>query len=126
MSPCTVCNRALEPADVLYSKAGFIICANCESQLAVAKLEKRASSNIGNAAISSLLVAIVSWIFNPFYLLTALCIATGASALRALSLENAQFTQHSGSKRGGLQAVAIIGLVVGCLPVLLRVLGWLV
>ena len=120
---CSECARAIEGAQLLYSPQGNPICPSCNANHELAELDVRAAKNITNAAVSSLLLALVSFVFNPFFLLTILSFSTGGYAIKSLSPSNERFAKHVASYRGLLYAAAIAGIVLSGLRVLLVVLG---
>ena len=80
-SVCSVCKKAISGSDVLYSPDAAILCPGCNSQDELDRMDKRAAENIRKSAYSALGFALLSWIVNPFFLLTIFAVSAGGYAI---------------------------------------------
>jgi hypothetical protein len=120
---CSVCSRPISGGELLYTGQGNPVCPQCNSRIELHNLDVRAAGNITNAAIGCLVVAVISYIFNPFFILTILSIGSGVYALKSLAPANDRFAQHVAQSRGWIMAAAIIGLVIDGIRLLLVILA---
>jgi hypothetical protein len=119
---CSVCKRPIEGAEILYTTQGDLICPQCHAQKDLQQLDLRAAKNITNSAVSCLLLALLSFLFNPFFLLTIFSVSGGIYAIKSLSPSNERFARHVESKRGFIYACAIAGFMITGLRVLIILL----
>lgn len=82
---CTGCGASLDTSAAAYSASGDLICRACEAKETIHEGDRRAADAIFGAALSSLVLGLVSIFCNPFLILTFASISAGAGALFAIA-----------------------------------------
>lgn len=77
--PCTRCGTFIDPNAATYNNNGELVCRGCEAREQIDEGDNRAANTAIGAAFGALLLAMLSWVFNPCLL------ATVGSTLSALS-----------------------------------------
>jgi hypothetical protein len=94
----------------VYSKQGELMCRTCESAATLDEGYMRAARGSCMGALST---GVVSLFFNPFYIFSIAAIVQG---IRAIVLINRpEYRSVLGTRRGGLMAAAIVGMLTGAL-----------
>ena len=119
---CAFCGQPLALDQVLYAPDARITCAACNAKRDIHESEVRGGHNIRNASISSLIVAVASVLFNPFWLLT---LGSMLSAIGSLVASNRRgderFTRHA--DQGAIYACSIIALVINAIVIVISLLA---
>ena len=118
---CCSCQRVLAVAETLYTEAGDPICEACsQRRQASASMNKSAELTRG-LALGNPLLGLVSFFFNPLFLISAGAIGNG---LYAMKKARSDARRGEGStKTGGMKAAAIIGMALGAASVALQLFG---
>ncbi len=120
---CAFCNKPLGPSEVLYTPDARVVCAACNAKVELAVTEVRAGHNIRNASISSLVMAAISFIFNPFWVMTIASMIAGIGSLTAISRKgDERFTRHA--DKGAVYACSIIALVLDAIVIVITILAF--
>jgi hypothetical protein len=122
---CTGCGKALSGADVLYSSAGDVVCAECNDKSDLVDTDKRAAGNIVKAGWAGLgsgvlafgagmsLLGIIVWLF------VATTLVSSIFALKGLAPGNERFSKLlSTGQRTTATVCAVAGIVLAGLTVL--------
>lgn len=122
MVPCPRCGQSLDPTKAVYSKEGELICKNCESSDIIKEGYVRAARGISFGSLGG---AVVSLIFNPFWILS---ITATVGAIQALILiHKKEYREQLGNQYGSCLVAAIAALILGGLwpgmRILLGILG---
>jgi hypothetical protein len=108
---CSLCARGLQPHEILYTADARIVCASCNAKVDVVVAEARVGHNIRNASITALVLAGVSFFFNPFWIITIISTITAIGSLVSIgSKGDERFAQHA--DKGVVLACSIIALVI--------------
>lgn len=118
---CHVCGTVLSQAALLYDEQGNVICQRCLMERQSAQGHGRVAARAKRVAYASLGLGVVSWLFNPFFLVSLSAIANALFVLRSVG-DRENSTRLEGSS-GGMKAAAIAGIVLGGLSAALR-LAW--
>jgi hypothetical protein len=120
VTACNFCGKHLAQDEVLYTPDARVACAACNAKVDLVATDMRVGNNIRNGAIYSIIAAAISFVFNPFLILT---ISSGISAIYALTSVNRRgderFTQHIQRDKGMIYACAILALVLDALVVVI-------
>jgi hypothetical protein len=119
---CSGCGRTIGGAEILYTMQGNPVCPACHANADLLAADVRAAKNISNSAYSCLGLALLSFVFNPFFIITIMSIGSGIYALKSLGPSNERFARHVKSVRGLIYGCAIAGLAISGLRLLLIVL----
>ena len=122
-STCSSCGKSVSGNDVLYSPDAAILCAACYAHDDLERTDKRAAENIRKSAYTALGFALISWVVNPFFLLTILSVSAGGYAIRSFRPDNHRFYKHIEKSRFVILACAYVGTGVALLPISLRLFG---
>jgi len=117
---CNTCGAPLSGSDVLYAEDGSIICQACQDVRDVRRDEGNAARNILGATGTSVVAAIVSFVFNPLFAATIVAIASGSYAMTSLRPGNERITRHL--SRGQRTLVLLgggLGIALAVLPLLI-------
>ncbi len=107
----------MDPTRAVYSKQGELICRNCESSDTIDEGYERAAKS---SAYGTLGTGVLSLFFNPFFLLSIAAVIQGVRAIALLN--RAEYQTALGAKRNGFMAAAVIGLILGGVVPILRIL----
>jgi len=119
--PCARCRTAVDPARAFYSDRGEMICARCNAAADIQATEGRAVGYIQWAAFGNLGIGLFSFLFNPFLLVSVVAIVNAVYISISLLRDN-WYRDRMGGMFGAAVACAIIGGVIGAIPVLLALL----
>ncbi len=124
-SACNFCGVGLNQDEVLYTADARVACAACNAKVDLVVTDMRVGNNIRNGAYYAVISAGVSFIFNPFLILT---ISSMISAIYALTSVNRKgderFTKHIESQKAGIYACAIIALVINAIVIIVVALAF--
>lgn len=81
--PCTRCGDFIDPSAATYNNDGELVCKRCEAREQIDEGDTRAANTAIGAAFGAVLLAALSWVFNPCLLAT---IGSTLSALSAAKL----------------------------------------
>ncbi len=125
VSACNFCGKGLNQDEVLYTADARIACAACNAKVDLVVTDMRVGNNIRNGAYYAVTAAGVSFIFNPFLILT---ISSMISAIYALTSVNRKgderFTQHIQKDKGAILACSIIALVINAIVIIIVALAF--
>jgi hypothetical protein len=107
---CSGCGKPIADAEIFYSPEGAPLCTTCNTVTDIRATEARASAQIANSAYSALALAVLSFVFNPFFMVTIASFASGSYAIRSIKLDPK-------SASSGLLACAWIGVGISILRV---------
>lgn len=120
---CVQCRAQIDRRTTEFNAAGSYICSSCSAQNDVAETDRRAVSAITGVSIASALMALCGlFLFNPFFLVSMVAVGQSLYVLR--SMKDSYYRKRQ-RNYGLVRAIAIIGLIVGCLPPFLLV-GFLI
>jgi hypothetical protein len=115
---CSKCGTELVAAAVLYDESGNVTCQRCQMAKAALDSRKDVAKKVRNIAYGGPLAALVSLVFNPFFIFTLAAILNGVYVLRSVSEpEMAKLLEGSVEK---IKVAAIAGMVLGGLTGLLH------
>lgn len=119
---CAFCGKPLAMDQVLYAPDARITCAGCNAKRDIAETDVRAGHNMRNASISSLVLAAVSFLINPFWLLTIGSMISAIGSLIAVQRKgDERFTRHA--DKGVIYACSIIAIVLNAVVILVTALA---
>lgn len=119
-APCASCGTPLNPKTALYSSQGELVCDGCFGAQGVSDRVSRAARSV---ALGTLAAAILSWVCNPFFIVSVIAIGNAIAALRLLTRPEVKATL--GSAHGSMMVVSILGLGIAAARLLLE-LGFVV
>jgi hypothetical protein len=108
---CSQCSKAISDAEIVYSGQGNPLCIPCNQQAELLELDQRAAGNITKAAGSAIGLGFLSWVFNPFLLITIGAFSSALYALKSLRADNERFNKHLKSP-GLVVIMAVFGMFV--------------
>jgi hypothetical protein len=120
MGQCSVCSRPISGMDVLYTREGELICPHCDALRDLHEADVRAAKNIPKAALSCFLFALLSYVINPWFMVTGASISSGLYALKSLAPSNHRFSQHIASQKIFIILGALLGLAIAGFRVILH------
>jgi hypothetical protein len=113
MVPCVGCGVAVDKARADYTAEGEICCAGCAARNDLAATEVRAVKAMRAAGFANVGAGLLSWAFNPFFLMTISVLATAVVVTRAVNgewyrrrMKRGRFVVSVAAITGGLIAVA--------------------
>jgi hypothetical protein len=116
---CSKCGTVLAAGAVLYDQNGNITCQRCQMAKDALDSRKDVAKKVKGIAYGGPLVALISLVFNPFFILTMAAILNGVYVLRSVSEpEMAKLLEGSIEK---IKVAAIAGMVLGGITGLLHV-----
>jgi hypothetical protein len=116
---CHRCGTVLPPALLLYNENGQVTCQSCLLAAQASAGLNRVAAKVKSVAYSAPAVGLVSFVFNPMWMLSAAAILNGFYVFRALTEpENRERLAESARM---MRAAAVTGIVLGGLSALLRV-----
>jgi hypothetical protein len=108
---CSGCGKPIANDQILYTADARIVCPQCNGVADVAAANFNAGNKIRNAGISSLVCALVSWVFDPVFIFSILAVSSGIYALTSLGGGNSE--QFGVNKdRVAIGAMGVIGLII--------------
>jgi predicted RNA-binding Zn-ribbon protein involved in translation (DUF1610 family) len=117
---CSSCGTALAQADILYTEDAKVVCAKCSGKAEIKRDERRAATNIKNAAYTCLGFALAAWFINPVFLCSAISLTSGLYAVKSLLPGNERFTSYlSSSEKTVAWATAGLGLAIASFELLI-------
>ena len=117
---CATCGTALAAAAVLYDERGEVRCQRCLMAAQALDSQKKAAAKVKGIAYGGPVIALVSLVFNPAFVMTMAAIANGIYVLRSVSHpETAKHLEGSVEK---IKVAAIVGMVLGGISGVLRLL----
>ena len=119
---CSTCGSLLAPGDTIYDEQGNVRCQRCLSLSQTETAKKQAASRVVSVAYSGPAIGLVSFIFNPWVLLSVAAIGNGIYVLR--SLKDSDTAQKIGAKAEKAKVGAIAGIVLGAISGLLYALSF--
>jgi hypothetical protein len=123
-TPCSACGSVLEPADVIYDEQGNVRCQRCLSLSQAETAKGQAASRVVSVAYSGPVIGLVSFVFNPWTLMSVAAIANGVYVLR--SLKEVGTAKKIAGKAEKAKVGAIAGMVLGAISGLLFVVSLIV
>lgn len=120
---CGRCGSLLAPEDVIYDEQGNVRCQRCLSLSQTETAKGQAASRVVSVAYSGPVLGLVSFVFNPWGLLSVAAIANGIYVLR--SLKDSDTAQKIDAKAEKAKVGAIAGIVLGAITGLLFALSFL-
>lgn len=120
--PCSRCGALIDPMQATYSESGALICRRCEAAQTIAAGDARAVSSLLGAGISAGVAGLVSFCFNPFYLMSVLAILGGIGAI-AMMLQNSQHKEQMAWRYPVTLAGGAIGIALGLFSGLLHLVA---
>lgn len=107
-TPCGGCGQPVDPTRATYNKQGELVCKGCESAEMITEGYLRAARSSSGSALG---IAVVSLIFNPFYIFSIVAIV---GAIRAIALINRpEYRAALGTRHTGMMLMALGGLFLG-------------
>lgn len=122
MAACASCAKEISGAEISYSETGELLCSHCNGNYQAQQSDKRLIGGVKSAALSSLVVALLSFLFNPLFILTIMSISSGVYALKAVNgsgVFGQNVSAQLGSSRGQVVGFAIAGIVIAGIRLLL-------
>lgn len=120
---CSSCRRAISGSNVLYSLDAAVLCPECHAKDDIERTDKRAAENIRKSGYSAIALALISWLVNPFFILTVMALSAAGYTISSFRADNQRFHKHVEKSRVAILACAYIGIAVALLPISLRLLG---
>ncbi len=115
--PCARCRTGIDPARAFYSEIGELLCARCNAAADIHATEGRAVGYIQWAAFGNIAIGVFSLLFNPFLLVSIAAILNAIFITTSL-LRDDWYRDRMGATFGPAVACAIIGGVLGALPLI--------
>lgn len=121
---CNFCGKHLTPDQILYTSDARVACAACNAKVDLVVADMRVGNGIRNTAYTSIIVAGISFVFNPLFLLTISSMISAIYALIAVNKKgDERFTQHIQKDKGAIMACAIIAIVINAIVIILIMLA---
>lgn len=124
---CSGCKKAIAGDQVLFSLDGEMLCPQCNQQDELLRMDIRAAGNIGKSAYSALALAALSYLVNPFFIVTMFAISSAVYTISSFRSDNERFSKHVANIRGRLLFCAYAAIALTVLrftgPVLVGVLS---
>ena len=109
---CSSCQRAIEGDQVLLSQEGELLCPQCNDQDELLRMDRRAAANIKKSAYSAIGMALLSYIFNPFFIVTVAAISGAVYTISSFRADNERFSKHVAHLRGVLLLCAYAAITL--------------
>lgn len=119
--PCARCRTGIDPSQAFYSEIGELLCARCNAAADIRATESRAVGYIQWAAFGNLGIGLFSLLFNPFLIVSIFAVVNAIFVTISL-LRDDWYRDRMGAMFGAAVACAIIGGVLGALPLLFLLL----
>jgi hypothetical protein len=120
-SICAKCGVGLSSAETLYDEHGGVVCEKCllAAQEALTS-QIRATGALRGAAYSGLVLGIVAFFWNPYWLLTLATVASGIYVFKSLGdTDKAARWSRPGEK---IKKAAIAGMALGGMAAVVQLL----
>ena len=109
---CSSCQRAIEGDQVLLSQEGELLCPQCNDQDELLRMDRRAAANIKKSAYSAIGMALLSYIVNPFFIVTVAAISGAVYTISSFRADNERFSKHVAHLRGVLLLCAYAAITL--------------
>lgn len=119
---CPRCTKPMDPATATFDDDGSLVCVLCANAGEIDRAEQRAAMAILGPAIGGTLTALVSFLINPFWIVSVLAIASSIGALLTL-LRHPEYKERMGWRVPATWFFACLGVVLALIPRLLLVAG---
>ena len=116
---CRGCGASLDAGGAAYSASGELICRACEAKETLHEGDRRAADAILGAALSSIVLGLVSIFCNPFLILSFASISAGAGALFAIARHPEYRTTLGTAKWITALVCAVLGILLASLRLVL-------
>ncbi|HEY4055152.1 MAG TPA: hypothetical protein VGM39_01045 [Kofleriaceae bacterium] len=109
---CSGCGAILADTDVLYTADARITCAQCFAKADLLETDKRAGQGIKAAAFSAFGLALLSLVFNPFFICNLGSAITAVGVIASLFRKgDERFTKHIASWKPFLLVICAVVLL---------------
>jgi len=115
--PCARCRAGVDTATAYYSELGELLCARCNAAADIQATEHRAVGYIQWAAFGNIGIGLFSLLFNPFLIVSIFAVVNAIFVTISL-LRDDWYRDRMGAMFGAAVACAIIGGVLGALPLI--------
>jgi hypothetical protein len=117
---CFACRRPLTVAEQLYTEAGDIVCQTCTTRAQVLEGHRKSAGMVRTLAYGNPLLALVSFVVDPFLTLSIGAVGNGLFVLKRLD-SDVQRGEHL-SRSPAQKIAASIGLVLGVVSLVAKLL----
>src|SRR5690606_22606854 len=120
--PCPRCGQPMDPSYATYTTDGELVCRACTSKSLVQSGYDHAGARLKSMGYASLVLGLLSGLFNPFFLLSIAALGAGLSAAGAL-LRRPEYKEPLGKHYTLAQVAGVLGALFGAMTGALGMLG---
>ncbi|MCK6509449.1 hypothetical protein L6R29_05700 [Myxococcota bacterium] len=109
---CAACKKQIQESQSNYNDAGEQVCDSCFEQ---EDLQKNMLKGFHQVASGSFSVSVLSFFFNPFFILSIIAISSGLQTIRIFFSKEKDYVIDAKGQAGYL-ILACLGILIGLLP----------
>lgn len=122
---CNFCGKQLAVEEVLYTADARVACNACNAKVDLVAGDMKVGHNIRNTSFYAIGAAGLSFIFNPFLIVTISSMISAIYALTAVNRKgDERFTQYIVKDKGTIYACSIIAIVINAIVIILIALAF--